>query len=146
MLKRGHIYNTVTLSSYWFKLASMNFVANDNLDIVLLINSVAPSSVYALVRINARYNSEKSITLEMRVIAGQLGSGARDLFRLYYEKVQGGRLELWADLGAQYGMMDVVVLSESIRKEIRKNLITLENGIVNEVQTPGLTDYITATV
>lgn len=134
--------NVASLSSYWGKVASFTWeVANNDRDITLYMHS-AYNEVRGIVHIRARWSSATSFIVSVIIVAGNLN---KDNLRLYYDasKVT-GTLELWYNVGGQYGGINTYVISETARMGVESEVVTLYNALFTAVQTPALTTYTSA--
>lgn len=140
--KSGYINsNTANLSSYWAKIGSFSMSINSDRDITLWIHS-AYGEMRALVHIKARGQSGNNV-VSMKIVAGNIPA---DRLRLYYTAQNNGNCELWGNTTSQYGVLNVYVVSETIRVGAEENVITLYNNTFSTAQTlPAGMSYITAT-
>lgn len=131
--------STSGLSSYWGKVASFTWVGQYNdQDITLYMHS-AYNSVRGIVHIKARWNSTR-VDVKCWVVTGNLI--ASDL-RLYYDTDSyTSPLELWYDIGGQYGTINTTVISETGRTGVETFKIVLYNTSFTSVQTPSISSYI----
>ncbi len=140
--KSGYIHsNTANLSSYWAKIGSFSMSINNDRDITLWIHS-AYGEMRALVHIRARGQSGNNV-VSMKIVAGNIPA---DRLRLYYTAQNNGNCELWGNITSQYGVLNVYVVSETVRVGAEENVITLYNNTFSTAQTlPAGMSYITAT-
>ena len=139
--KSGYLTSgTAGLSSYWGKVASFtwNNKQNDQ-DITLYMHS-AYNSVRGIVHIRARWNSSSSVNVNCWIVTGNLD--ANDL-RLYYNASSAtSTLELWYNVGGQWGVINTSVISETGRTSTETFRVTLYNTSFSTVQTPSLSRYV----
>lgn len=133
---------TAGLSSYWGKVASFTWVDQYNdQDITLYMHS-AYNAVRGIVHIRARWSSSSSVIANCWVVTGNLDTN--DL-RLYYNASSAtSPLELWYNVGGQYGVIHTIVLTETGRTSLETFKVTLYNTSFTTVQTPSISTYVTA--
>ena len=143
--KSGYVTSgTAGLSSYWAKVCSFtwNSQYNDQ-DICLYIHS-AYNEKWGIVVIRARWQSATDAIVKLHILCGSISFKASDL-RLYYDpSSSSGTLELWANIGGQYGVLNTYVLSETGRTTSEEGNVTLYSGSFSAAQTLPSKSYVSA--
>lgn len=139
--KSGYVTSDASgLSSYWGKVASFTWQGQYNdQDITLYMHS-AYNSVRGIVHIRARWNSSTSVSVNCWVVTGNIIASN---LRLYYDSSSvSSPLELWYNIGSQWGTINTSVISETNRTSIETFRVTLYNTTFSTVQSPTISSYI----